>query len=215
MPTHRQAAELLAASDPVLARLVDEAGPPVFPKPTETHFATLVRAITFQQLAGAAARTIHGRVIAALDGEVTPERMLGLSTEAMRAAGLSTNKAASMRDLAEKVLDGAVVLNPRGLARESDEDVITRLSSVRGIGRWTAEMFLMFQLRRQDVWPVGDLGVRKGFGIAWEMATPKPKELEALGEPYRPYRSIVAWYCWRALELENRRGGTGAAAVPL
>jgi DNA-3-methyladenine glycosylase II len=216
LPTHRQAAELLAESDPVLARLVDQTGPPAFPKPTETHFASLVRAITFQQLAGAAARTIHGRLIAALGGEVTPERMLSLTTEELRAAGLSNNKAASIRDLSEKVLDGTVVLNPRGLSRESDEDVITRLSSVRGIGRWTAEMFLMFQLRRQDVWPVGDLGVRKGFGVAWEIPTPTPKELMALGEPYHPYRSIVAWYCWRAAELDvQQRSGKATSIMPV
>ena len=216
MTTHRQAAELLAERDPVVARLVDETGPPVFPRPTETHFATLVRAITFQQLAGAAARTIHGRLVAALGGEVTPERMLSLSTEELRAAGLSNNKAASVRDLAQKVLDGDVVLNPRGLARESDEGIITRLSSVRGIGRWTAEMFLMFQLRRLDVWPVGDLGVRKGFGVAWEIPMPTPKELTALGEPYRPYRSVLAWYCWRAAELDvQRRSGKATAIVPL
>jgi len=216
MTTHRQAAELLAERDPVLARLVDETGLPVFPRPTESHFATLVRAITFQQLAGAAARTIHGRLVAALGDEVTPERMLSLSTEQLRAAGLSNNKAASVRDLAQKVLDGDVVLNPRGLARESDEGIITRLSSVRGIGRWTAEMFLMFQLRRLDVWPIGDLGVRKGFGVAWEIPMPTPKELMALGEPYRPYRSVLAWYCWRAAELDvRRRSGKATAIVPL
>ncbi len=199
-----------------MARLVDETGPPLFPRPTETHFATLVRAITFQQLAGAAARTIHGRLVAALGNEVTPERMLSLSTEELRAAGLSNNKAASVRDLAQKVLDGDVVLNPRGLAREGDEAIISRLSSVRGIGRWTAEMFLMFQLRRLDVWPVGDLGVRKGFGVAWEIPMPAPKELLALGEPYRPYRSVLAWYCWRAAELDvQRRSGKAAAIVPL
>jgi DNA-3-methyladenine glycosylase II len=216
MTSHRQAAELLAERDPVVARLVDETGPPHFPRPTESHFATLVRAITFQQLAGAAARTIHGRLVAALGDEVTPERMLGLSAEELRAAGLSNNKAASVRDLAQKVLDGDVVLNPRGLARESDEAIITRLSSVRGIGRWTAEMFLMFQLRRLDVWPVGDLGVRKGFGVAWEIPMPTPKELMALGEPYRPYRSVLAWYCWRAAELDvQRRSGKATAIVPL
>ena len=175
-----------------------------------------MRAITFQQLAGAAARTIHGRLVAALGDEVTPERMLSLSTEELRAAGLSNNKAASVRDLAQKVMDGDVVLNPRGLARESDEGIITRLSSVRGIGRWTAEMFLMFQLRRLDVWPAGDLGVRKGFGVAWEIPMPTPKELMALGEPYRPYRSVLAWYCWRAAELDvQRRSGKATAIVPL
>ena len=211
MTTHRQAAALLAERDPVLARLVREGGPPVFPRPSESHFASLVRAITYQQLAGPAARTIHGRLVAAVDGEVTPERILALPAEALRAAGLSGNKAASVRDLAEKVLSGAVVLQSRGLARQGDEEVITRLSSVRGIGRWTAEMFLMFQLRRLDVWPVGDLGVRKGYGLAWGIPTPTPKQLTALGEPYHPYRSVAAWYCWRAVELVT---GT-APAVPV
>ncbi len=87
------------------------------------------------------------------------------------------------------------------LARESDEEVIARLSAVRGIGRWTAEMFLLFQLRRLDVWPTGDLGVRRGYGLAFGIPTPSPAILEPLGEPFRPYRSVVAWYCWRACEL--------------
>jgi DNA-3-methyladenine glycosylase II len=121
----------------------------------------------------------------------------------MRTAGLSANKTASLRDLAAKVLDGTVVLDPRGLSRESDEEIITRLSTVRGIGRWSAEMFLMFQLRRLDVWPTGDLGVRRGFGLAWGIPMPTPKQLEPLGEPFRPYRSVVAWYCWRASELSG------------
>jgi DNA-3-methyladenine glycosylase II len=172
-----------------------------------------VRAITHQQLAGAAARTIHGRLVAALDGQVTPQQLLGLSTEAMRAAGLSANKTASLRDLAEKVLDGTVVLEEKGLARESDEEVISRLTSVRGIGRWTAEVFLMFQLRRLDVWPVGDLGVRKGFGLAWQIPTPAPKQLLVLGEPYRPYRSVVAWYCWRAIDLSTTKPAPAAAPI--
>src|SRR5262249_54022229 len=131
----------------------------------------------------------------------TPERLLALSAETLRAVGLSANKAASLRDLASKVLDGTVVLDSRGLARESDEEVITRLSTVRGIGRWSAQMFLMFQLRRPDVWPTGDLGVRRGYGLAWGVPMPTPRELESLGEPFRPYRSVVAWYCWRASEL--------------
>src|SRR5205823_5650469 len=108
---------------------------------------------------------------------------------------------ASLRDLATKVVDGTVILSPRGLARESDEEVIARLSTVRGIGRWTAQMFLMFQLRRLDVWPTGDLGVRRGYGLAWQIAIPTPRQLEPLGDPFRPYRSVVAWYCWRAVEL--------------
>ena len=98
-----------------------------------------------------------------------PEPLLALTDEQMRAVGLSRNKMASLRDLAAKVLDGTVVLSPRGLARESDDEIIARLSAVRGIGPWTAEMFLIFQLRRLDVWPVGDLGVRRGYGLAWQV----------------------------------------------
>ena len=198
------AAKILAERDPVLRRLVAEAGLPRVTPPTDSHFAALVRAITYQQLAGAAASAIHGRLITAMGGEVTPERLLSLPAEALRAAGLSGNKAVSLQDLAAKMLDGTVVLDPAGLRRQSDAELVERLSAVRGIGKWTAEMFLMFQLRRLDVWPTGDLGVRKGFGVAWGIPTPTPKQLEALGDPYRPYRSVVAWYCWRAAELYGR-----------
>ena len=177
---------------------------------TETHFATLVRAVVYQQLAGAAAAAIHGRLIAALGGEVTPERLLSLPSGTLRSVGLSAAKAASLQDLATKVLDGTVVLDPKGLRAQSDAEVVARLSTVRGIGKWTSEMFLMFQLRRLDVWPTGDLGVRRGFGLAWGIPTPTAKELEPLGDPYRPYRSVVAWYCWRAAELY---GGAAASAV--
>jgi DNA-3-methyladenine glycosylase II len=204
------AAAILAERDPVLRRLVAEAGPARVPPPAETHFATLVRAIVYQQLAGAAAAAIHGRLIAALGGEVAPERLLSLPSETLRSVGLSAAKAASLQDLATKVLDGTVVLDPKGLRAQSDAEVVARLSTVRGIGKWTSEMFLMFQLRRLDVWPTGDLGVRKGFGLAWGIPTPTVKELEPLGDPYRPYRSVVAWYCWRAAELY---GGAAQSAV--
>jgi DNA-3-methyladenine glycosylase II len=197
----REGARILAERDPVIARLVEEAGLPSFPRPTETHFAALVRSVTHQQLAGAAAQAIHGRLVHTLGDEVTPERLLATPTEELRAAGLSGNKVLSLQDLATKVLDGTVVLEPRRLARESDEEVVARLTAVRGIGKWSAEMFLMFQLQRLDVWPTGDLGVRKGFGLAWGIPTPTAKELDALGEPFHPYRSIVAWYCWRATQL--------------
>src|SRR5438128_11671310 len=119
----------------------------------------------------------------------------------MRAVGLSRKRMAPLRDLAAKVLGGTVVLSPRGLARESDDEIIARLSAVRGIGPWTAEMFLIFQLRRLDVWPVDDYGVRKGWTLAHrkrEMIT--PKALQAEGEKFRPYRTIAALYCWRAVE---------------
>ncbi len=195
------AATLLAERDPVIRRLVADAGPARVRPPLETHFAALVRSILYQQLAGAAAAAIHGRLIEALGGEVTPQQLLSLPTSTSRAVGLSGNKTASLQDLAAKVLDGTVVLDPAGLRAESDAEVIARLSTVRGIGKWTAEMFLMFQLRRLDVWPTGDLGVRKGFGLAWGIPTPTAKELEPLGDPYRPYRSVVTWYCWRAAEL--------------
>ncbi len=208
--SYEAAAEILSERDPVLRRLVAEAGPPQVTPSTETHFEALVRAILYQQLAGAAARAIHGRLIAALGGEVTPERLLSLPSETLRSAGLSANKTASMQDLATKILDGTVVLDPTGLQGQSDDEVVARLSGVRGIGTWTAQMFLMFQLRRLDVWPTGDLGVRKGFGLAWGIPTPTPKQLEALGDPYRPYRSVVAWYCWRAAELY---GGAAESAL--
>jgi DNA-3-methyladenine glycosylase II len=213
----REAAHQLAERDPVLARLVTEAGLPSFPAPTESYFAILVRAITYQQLAGNAARAIHGRLIAALGNEVVPERLLALSDEELRAAGLSANKVASLRDLSAKVLDGTVVLEARRLARQSDAEIADRLTSVRGIGRWTAEIFLMFQLRRLDIWPTGDLGVRRGYGLAWDVPMPTAKELDLLGEAYHPYRSVVAWYCWRAVDLYAARGGgaDSPGAVPL
>ena len=120
-------------------------------------------------------------MVTALGGEITPEALLAASTEDLRTAGLSGNKALSVKDLAAKVLDGTVVLDSRRLARESNEEIAARLTTVRGIGRWSAEMFLLFQLRRLDVWPTGDLVIRKGFALAWNIATPTPKQLDALG----------------------------------
>ncbi|HEX5267810.1 MAG TPA: hypothetical protein VFW24_13660 [Acidimicrobiales bacterium] len=208
--TPAAAARILAERDPVIAGLIEATGPPRFRPPADSHFASLVRAVVYQQLAGRAAAAIHGRLVAALDGAVEPDRILALAPEDLRGASLSANKAASVCDLAAKVLDGTVVLSPRGLARENDDEIVARLSTVRGIGRWTAEMFLMFQLRRPDVWPTGDLGVRRGYGLAWKVPMPAPKVLEALGEPFRPHRSVAAWYCWRATELY---GGAEESAV--
>ena len=199
--SHTAAARELAGRDAVIARLVEAAGPPRLRPPLETHFAALARSILYQQLAGSAASAIHGRLLGELGGSMTPEGILALAPEALRRAGLSANKAASLRDLSVKTLDGTVVLDPRGLAKESDEEVTERLCSVRGIGRWTAQMFLLFQLRRLDVWPTGDLGVRRGYGLAWGVPMPSAKELEPLGDPFVPYRSVAAWYCWRACEL--------------
>ncbi len=206
--SYRAAAAILSERDPVLRRLVAQAGPVRVRPPTESHFAALVRAILYQQLAGAAARAIHGRLLAALGGEVTPKRLLSLSSQTLRAVGLSASKAASMQDLATKILNGSVVLYPAALRGRRDDEIVATLTGVRGIGTWTAQMFLMFQLRRLDVWPSGDLGVRKGFGLAWGMPTPTPKQLKTLGDTYRPCRSVVAWYCWRAAELYGGAAGS-------
>src|SRR5919199_6164070 len=205
-----QATQVLAGRDPVLAELMAEAGPMRLPRSKLSPFAALVEAIVYQQLAGAAARAIHGRLVAAMDGDVAPEPLLALSDERLRAVGLSAAKVRSLRDLAAKVLDGTVVITPRGLSRQSDEEVVARLTTVRGIGPWSAEMFLIFQLRRPDVWPVGDLGLRPGYGLAWKVPTPTARELEPLGDRFRPYRTVVAWYCWRAAELY---GGAGESAL--
>ena len=206
----RAAAKILAERDPVLARLVDQVGLPSLPRPTDSHFATLVRSIVYQQLAGAAAGAIHGRLILALEGEVTPARMLTLTPETLRAVGLSGRKAATLLDLSAKIVDGTVSLDPRTLARESNEEITARLTTVSGIGKWSAEIFLIFQLGRLDVWPTGDLAIRRGYGLAWGIPTPTPKQLDLLGEPYRPYRTVLAWYSWRAARLY---AGTAATAV--
>lgn len=206
--SHSGASSLLAERDQVMATLLDAAGPMKLRRPFDTHFAALVRSVVYQQLAGRAAAAIHNRLIAALHDDVAPAALLRLSDEEMRAAGLSANKTASLRDLSVKVLDGTVVLDPRRLAREEDQEVIARLSAVRGIGEWTAQMFLLFQLRRLDVWPTGDLGVRRGYGLAYGIDMPSPRELAGLGDRFRPYRSVAAWYCWRACDIYL--GGAGS-----
>jgi DNA-3-methyladenine glycosylase II len=191
----------------VLAALIARAGPIRHrPRDPDGPFAALVRAIVFQQLAGRAAQAIYGRVRAAVGGRLTPEALSSVSDPDLRAAGLSGNKLASLRDLSAKVLDGTVVLSRT--SRRSDEDLVARLTAVRGIGRWTAEMYLMFQLRRLDVWPVDDLGVRQGYGLIWSLdAPPTASQLDPLGERFRPYRSVVARYCWAAVPL-LRAGAT-------
>jgi DNA-3-methyladenine glycosylase II len=201
------ATDEVASRDPVLADLVARVGPIRHrPRDPDGPFAALVRAIVFQQLAGRAAQAIYGRVRTTVGDPLTPETLNAASDGALRAAGLSANKLASLRDLSTKVLDGTVVLTRT--SRRSDEELIARLTAVRGIGPWTAEMYLMFQLRRFDIWPVDDLGVRQGYALAWKLdPPPTAKELEPLGERFRPYRSIVARYCWAAVPL-LRPGGT-------
>ena len=170
-----------------------------FRGPSDDSFAALVRSIMYQQLAGAAATAIHGRFLKLFADGLSPAAVLALPDGAMRSAGLSGSKVAAVTDLARKIVDGTVPLED--VESLSDEELEARLVQVRGIGPWTAEMFMMFQLQRLDIWPVADYGVRKG----WAMAHRKkvlltPKALEAEGEKFRPYRTIAAWYCWRAVD---------------
>jgi DNA-3-methyladenine glycosylase II len=197
-----EASKALAARDRVMRSMFQRVGPADLHRgrPRREHFAALARAILYQQLAGRAAAAIHGRFVALFDGDnPTPEGVLAVPAGQLRRAGLSANKAASIRDLAEKVLDGSVQLER--MARLPDDEIVHQLTLVRGIGPWTAEMFLIFQLGRLDVWPVGDYGVRNGYALLYGLAeSPSPKELEPLGDRFRPYRSVAAWYCWRAAE---------------
>jgi DNA-3-methyladenine glycosylase II len=191
----------LAGIDPVLAALVERHGyPPARRRvPTGRRFDQLAANIVYQQLAGKAAASIHGRVVETLGGEVTAGGILATPVPVLRACGLSGSKTASLLDLADKVASGEVALERIG--HLSDEEVVAHLTVVRGIGPWTAQMFLMSTLNRLDVWPVGDYGVRAGYAKAWSLdAIPDPKELAGMGEPFRPYRSLVAWYCWRVVD---------------
>lgn len=166
-------------------------------RPRSTHFESLVRAVTAQQVSTAAARSIFARVAAASGGDITPEAVQATPHEHLRGAGLSAAKTRTVAELATAATSG--VIDFRTLARQSDETVIEELTAIHGIGRWTAEMFLMFQLGRLDVWPVGDLGVRRGWNNL-HPAEPSvsPAALHDRGERFRGFRSVAAWYCWRA-----------------
>ena len=179
--------------------MIATAGPCAIRPPSENYFAALVRAILYQQLAGRAAAAIHARFLTLFPSGLTPESVLAVPETSLRAAGLSGAKAISVRDLSARVVEGTVPLN--GIEAYSDDEIVERLSSVRGIGRWTAEMFLIFQLRRLDVWPVDDFAVRKGWAILHGLPeSPKPRALMLDGERFRPLRTVAAWYCWRATD---------------
>lgn len=191
----------LSQRDPALGAFIAAAGPCTLARRRHPGgaFAALARAIVFQQLAGRAAAAIHARFVALYAGRPTPAAVAATPLEALRGAGLSAAKAASIKDLAAAVLEGRVPL--RRLAALADDEVVARLTTVRGIGPWTAHMFLIFTLTRPDVWPVTDLGVRAGFARLHALeALPSPAALDAAGEAYRPYRSIAAWYCWRVMD---------------
>ncbi len=197
------AARHLRTADPVMRTIVGAVGRcGLKPGARGDHLTTLVRAIVGQQLSGKAAETIWQRFLSAYtDGRrVRPEDILALGEDELRAVGISTAKAASIRDLGTRVASGDLRL--QRIARLADEDVIAELVRVRGIGRWTAEMFLMFKLGRADVWPVGDLGVRNAVARAYGIE-PTPPALARIAEPWRPFRSAAAWYLWRSLDLET------------
>jgi DNA-3-methyladenine glycosylase II len=194
----------LSQADPRLGHLMARVGAfTMRPQPTQSLFAALMRSIIYQQLTGKAAETILRRAVrACAPGRFpTPRQVLAVSPEQLRAAGLSTAKTAAVRDLAAKTLDGTVPSLAR-IRRMEDEEIIERLTLVRGIGRWTVEMLLIFRLGRPDVLPVLDLGVRKGFGVVFQRGKlGEPPSMLRRGERWRPYRSVASWYLWRALEL--------------
>lgn len=195
-----EALAAFAAMDPVMARLVEQHGPPHFGgrRSGQSRFEQLAEAICYQQLAGKAAESIWRRVRGLVDGPFTAEAVAALGLDRLRSAGLSNAKAMSVLDLAVKVVDGTVRLDRIG--RLDDDAVVEHLTVVRGIGPWTAHMFCIFTLRRLDVWPVGDYGVRAGWAKAYGLPDlPSPKDLAAEGERFRPYRTLAAWYCWRAV----------------
>jgi DNA-3-methyladenine glycosylase II len=193
----------LSACDPCLAQLIVDLIP-FEPEidPRQSPYEALVEAIAYQSISGKAAATIFGRIkaLSAAGGVPTPEEMLKLRKPVLRKAGLSGAKILAMKDLARKTLDGIVPSHDEAL-RLSDEELVVRLVSVRGIGAWTVEMFLIFRLGRPDVLPIHDLGVKKGWSVAYgKKQMPRPKELLKFGERWRPYRTVASWYMWRAFE---------------
>jgi DNA-3-methyladenine glycosylase II len=187
----------------VMSRLIREHGPcTIVAEATRSPFQSLVMAVAHQQLNGTAATTILRRFLALFPGKRFPTaaRLASISDDALRACGFSWAKIASIRDIAVKTLDGTVP-SSRAIARMPDEEIIERLVKVRGVGRWTVEMLLIFKLGRPDVLPIDDFGVRNGFRIAFKLPEmPKPKELLAFGERWRPHATTAAWYLWRAAD---------------
>ena len=170
----------------------------------ESNFESLVSSVISQQLAVKAAETIHGRLTQLAKGNITPVRIAKLSDTALREIGVSGAKAKTIQGLAQAALTGSVPIND--LHELSDEEVFNGLTSLWGIGPWTVDMFMMFQLHRLDIWPTGDLGVRRGWESIHKLSEQiEPKVLEVKGEKFRPYRSVVAWYCWRHLDNAKKK----------
>lgn len=209
---HRRALAHLRRADPVLARIIQAVGPCRFTiRDAGSHFDYVLRAIVYQQLSGSAAATIHGRVVGLFDPrQPIPAQLLAMPDERLRAAGLSRQKIGYMRDLARRVQAGELPI--AGLHELDDEAVIEALTQVKGIGRWTAEMFLMFRLGRPDVLPDLDLGVRKAIQRAYRLRRmPNGERVQQIGAAWAPYRTIASWYLWRSLEVD----GAPAARRPV
>jgi 3-methyladenine DNA glycosylase/8-oxoguanine DNA glycosylase len=202
--THAKAIRHLRAADPALDRVIDVVGPcRMAPHSEGEHFHALIRAIVYQQLSGKAAATIHTRVLALFGSELPhPDQMLSVPDESLRAAGLSRQKIAYLRDLAERVASQQL---PLATIEELDDDSIERtLTSVNGVGRWTAQMFLIFRLGRPDVLPESDLGIRKGVKKAYRLrALPSPARVRKIGTRWSPWSSVASWYLWRLLEVKE------------
>ena len=202
------ALEYLSAADPVMARLIREIGPcQLEPETWRSPFQSLVQAVAHQQLNGTAAETILTRFKKLFPGRKfpRPEDLATVTDEQIRACGFSFAKIRALRDIAEKTLSG-VVPTARQIVKLSDDEIIKRLTEVRGVGRWTVEMLLIFQLGRTDVLPVDDFGVRNGFRIAYKKRTmPKPKSLLAHGRRWRPHGTTAAWYLWRAADAARKK----------
>jgi DNA-3-methyladenine glycosylase II len=199
----RRAVRALQRADPRLAHVIETTGSCRLHPTTWSPFQALFRSIVYQQLSGKAAATILSRVIGLFPGRdfPTPEDVLAAKDEQLRGAGLSRNKLLAVRDLAARALDGTVPAREH-LARMPDEEIIERCTAVRGIGRWTVEMMLIFHLGRPDVLPVDDLGVRKGAMRLYRLRKlPSPERLAKIAEPWRPWRSVGSWYMWRVMEM--------------
>jgi DNA-3-methyladenine glycosylase II len=201
MPDTRRAVAHLKRADPTLAAVIARVGPCRFePRAEGTHFEAVARAIVYQQLSGKAAGTIHGRFHALYGGRAPePDELLATPDDALRGAGLSRQKVGYLRDLAGRVAAGDVPLDR--VERLGDDEVIAALTRVKGVGRWTAQMFLMFRLGRPDVLPDLDLGVQKAIQLAYRRrAMPKPADVLRVGRPWAPYRTVASWYLWRSLD---------------
>jgi DNA-3-methyladenine glycosylase II len=198
-----EATKYLAERDESLKRLIEETVPfQIDVADAQSPYEVLLESITYQSISGKAAATIFGRIkaLGSNGRPPSPEQMLKLRKPVLRKAGLSGAKVLAMKDLAQKTIDGVVPTYEQALTM-SDDELVERLVSVRGIGAWTVEMFLIFRLGRPDVLPIHDLGVKKGWSVAYgKKHMPKPKELLAFGERWRPYRTVASWYMWRAFE---------------